>query len=276
MLGILLTSISSAFSELSDSIGKKETTERTYSHYTFGFLSVLGGALFLIITGFVRNDLVFSLASLPTFLPRLVLEVLQAHVTIEAIVRADRSDFGHIRTLTIPLLLAVDLMLGYGVSTSPMLGMGIIFCTIFVLLSYEHFKTKGLSLLLFTAVNAAVTISLFKYDITHFNSVASEQSIVSLVLVLYFFILAVVRAHENPIHLLFKPVFFVQAVSGGLASVFSSYAYSFAPASIITAAGRAFSVLFATLSGKLYFKERGFVIKLLLFCAIAGGLVLLV
>jgi len=276
MLGILLTSISSAFSELSDSIGKKETTERTYSHYTFGFLSVLGGALFLIITGFVRNDLVFSLASLPTFLPRLVLEVLQAHVTIEAIVRADRSDFGHIRTLTIPLLLAVDLMLGYGVSTSQMLGMGIIFCTIFVLLSYEHFKTKGLSLLLFTAVNAAVTISLFKYDITHFNSVASEQSIVSLVLVLYFFILAVVRAHENPIHLLFKPVFFVQAVSGGLASVFSSYAYSFAPASIITAAGRAFSVLFATLSGKLYFKERGFVIKLLLFCAIAGGLVLLV
>src|SRR3989344_8721126 len=130
MFGILLASISSAFSELSDSIGKKKTTERAYSHYTFGFLSVLGGALFLLIVGFVHNDFMFSLASLPTFLPRLVLEVLQAHVTIEAIVRADRSDFGHIRTLTIPLLLAVDLMLGYGVSTSQMLGMGIIFCTI--------------------------------------------------------------------------------------------------------------------------------------------------
>ncbi len=276
MFGILLASLSSAFSELSDSIGKKETTKRAYSHYTFGFLSVLGGALFLIMTGFVHNDFVFSLASLPTFLPRLVLEVLQAHVTIEAIVRTDRSDFGPIRTLTIPLLLAADLMLGYGVGVPQMFGMGIIFGTIFVLLSYEHFKTKGLSLLLFTAVNAAITISLFKYDITHFNSVASEQSIVSIVLVLYFFILAVVRAHENPLRLLFKRTFFVQAVSGGLGSVFNSYAYLFAPASIITTASRAFSVLFAILSGKVYFKERGFVIKLLLFCAMAGGLVLLV
>lgn len=276
MFGILLTSIGSAFSELSDSIGKKETSERAYSHYSFGFISVLGGAVLLVITGFIRNDLLFSLASLPTFLPRLVLEVLQAHITIEAIVRTDRSDFGHIRTLTIPLLLAADLALGYGVSTPQMLGMGIIFCTIFVLLSYEHFKTKGLFLLLFTAVNAAITISLFKYDITHFNSVASEQSIISVVLMLYFFILAVVRAHENPVRLLFKRAFFVQAVSGGLGSVFNSYAYSFAPASIITTASRAFSVLFSILSGKIYFKERGFVIKLLLFCAIAGGLLLLV
>jgi len=275
MLGIFFAFLSSAFSELSDSIGKRETSERVYSHYSFGFLSVLGGALLLIITGFIRDDFAFSLASLPTFLPRLVLEVLQAHVTIRAIVRADRSDFGHVRTLTIPLLLVADLILGYGVGVPQMLGMGIIFCTVFFLLSYEHFKTRGLFLLVFTAINAAVTISLFKYDITHFNSVESEQAIVSLVLVLYFFVLAVVRAHENPVHLLFKPAFFVQAVSGGFGAVLNSYAYSFAPASIITTASRAFSVLFAILSGRIYFKERGFVVKLLLFCAIAGGLLLL-
>lgn len=276
MFGILLTSISSAFSELSDSIGKKETGERVYSPYSFGFLSVLGGALFLIVIGFVRNDFAFSLASLPTFLPRLVLEVLQAHVTIQAVMRADRSDFGHIRTLTIPLLFIADLVLGYGIGTQQMFGMGIIFGTVFVLLSYEHFKTKGLSLLIFTAVNAAITISLYKYDITHFNSIESEQSIIAIVLLLYFFVLAVMRVHENPVRLLFKPTFFVQAVSGGLGSVFNSYAYSFDPASIITTASRAFSVLFAVLSGKLYFKERGFIVKLLLFCAIAGGLLLLV
>ena len=276
MLGVLLASVGSAFSELSDSIGKKQTAERACSHYTLGFLGVLGGALFLLVIGLVRNNFIFSLASLPTFLPRLMLEVLQAHITVRAIVRADRSDFGPIRTLTIPLLFAADLALGYTIGTHQILGMGIIFGTIFALLSYEQFKTKGLFLLIFTAVNAAITISLYKYDITHFNSVESEQSIVSIVLVLYFFILAVVRAHENPVQLLFKRTFFVQAVSGGLGSVFGSYAYSFAPTSIITAAMRAFAVLFSILSGKMYFKERGFVVKLLLFCAIAGGLVLLV
>jgi len=276
MLGVLLASVGSAFSELSDSIGKKQTAERACSHYTLGFLGVLGGALFLLVIGLVRNNFIFSLASLPTFLPRLMLEVLQAHITVRAIVRADRSDFGPIRTLTIPLLLAADLALGYTIGTHQILGMGIIFGTIFALLSYEQFKTKGLFLLIFTAVNAAITISLYKYDITHFNSVESEQSIVSIVLVLYFFILAVVRAHENPVQLLFKRTFFVQAVSGGLGSVFGSYAYSFAPTSIITAAMRAFAVLFSILSGKMYFKERGFVVKLLLFGAIAGGLILLV
>ena len=276
MLGVLLASVGSAFSELSDSIGKKQTAERACSHYTLGFLGVLGGALFLLVIGLVRNNFIFSLASLPTFLPRLMLEVLQAHITVRAIVRADRSDFGPIRTLTIPLLFAADLALGYTIGTHQILGMGIIFGTILILLSYERFKTKGLFLLIFTAVNAAITISLYKYDITHFNSVESEQSIVSIVLVLYFFILAVVRAHENPVQLLFKRTFFVQAVSGGLGSVFGSYAYSFAPTSIITAAMRAFAVLFSILSGKMYFKERGFVVKLLLFCAIAGGLVLLV
>ena len=97
-----------------------------------------------------------------------------------------------------------------------------------------------------------------------------------MVLVLYFFILAVMRAHENPFRLLFKRTFFIQAASSGLSSVFGSYAILFAPASIVTAALRAFAVFFSILSGKIYFSERGFFIKLLLFCAIAGGLVLLV
>lgn len=275
MFGVLLASISSALSELGDTIGKKKTGQGACSQYTLGFLNSIGAAVFLVTIGFMRHDLVFSLASLPTFLPRLVLEVLQAHVTVRAIIRADRSDFGPIRTLTIPLLLIADLVLGYHVHTGQIIGMGIIFATIFALLSYERFKTKGLSLLLFTAVNAAITLTLFKYDISHFNSVESEQSIVIIVLVLYFFILAVVRARENPLLLLFKRAFFVQAVSGGLSSVVVSYAYTFAAASIVTAALRASAVLFSLISGKLYFREGGFIMKLFLFCVIAAGLFLL-
>src|SRR3990167_800914 len=101
MFGILLAAASSAFSELSDSIGKKEVRDKAESYYTFGFLSLLFGAVFMAVVGFLRDSMVFSMESLPTFIPRAILEILQVHITILAIVKADRSDFGLIRTLTI-------------------------------------------------------------------------------------------------------------------------------------------------------------------------------
>lgn len=275
MVGILIAFISSACSELSDTIGKRKVGEGVGSYYTFGFLSLFFGTIILIIIGAWRHEFFFSLASLPTFIPRIILEVLQAHVGVLAIIKADRSDFGPIKTLTIPLLLIADILLGYTVTSQQILGMGLISITIFILLSYERFQTKGLSLVLFTAVNAVATISLYKYDITNFNSVESEQIIVQLVLLLYFFILASVVGRENPFVFLKQRSFLIQAIASGPVSSLTSFAYLFAPASIITAALRVFAVLFSILSGRLYFKEKGFVIKLLVFLGIITGLFLL-
>lgn len=275
MFGVLLAGLSSALSEISDSIGKKEVRGRVASYYTFGFLNLLFGTIIIIATGFVRHDFLFDIASLPTFLPRLALEVLQAHVSILALMRASRSDFGVIRMLTIPLLLAVDVMLGYHVTTLQVFGITLIVAAI-VLLSYsEHFKTKGIWLVVISAVNAVITISLYKYDVSHFNSVEAEQSIVCLVLVLYFFILAAYMKRENPFSYLVNPYFLVQTCASGLSTAAGSFAILFAPASIITTALRAFAVLFAIGSGRFYFREKHFAFKLGLFCIVVLGLVCL-
>lgn len=275
MTGIILAFISSAFTELSDVIGKKKVNDGVASYYTFGFLSLFFGTVILVIIGAWRHDFFFSLASLPTFLPRVFLEVLQTHVGVLAVIRADRSDFGPLKTLTIPLLLIVDILLGYAVTPQQIVGMGLISFTIFVLLFYEKFNTKGLWLILFTAVNAVATLSLYKYDITHFNSVESEQVIVQLVLLLYFFLLASLVGRENPLVFLKQRAFFIQALASGPVSSIGSFAYVFAPASIITAALRAFAVLFSILSGRFYFKEKGFIVKVSLFIGILIGLILL-
>ena len=275
MFGILLAALSSASSELSDSISKKEVSDGAASYYTLGFLTILFGTVVLMLIGIWRQDFIFSLASLPTFVPRVFLEVIQAHVSILAVVKADRSDYGPIRTLTIPLLLAVDIWLGYSVTTMQMLGMTIIFITIFLLMSYERFQAKGLFLMLFTAINAVATLSLYKYDITHFNSVETEQVLVQLVLLIYFFVLAVLVARENPFTFLRKRAFIAQASASGLASSFTSYAYVFAPASIITAALRASAVLFSVVSGKYYFKEKRLLLKISAVCGILAGFYLL-
>ena len=276
MIGIWLAGLSSACSELSDSIGKRQVGIGTASFYTFGFLNLLIGTMILLGLGIWRHDFYLSLASLPTLIPRIILEILQAHMTVLAVVKADRSDFGPIRILTVPLLLVVDMLLGYVVTPLQMVGVGLITLTIALLLLSEKFRARGSLLVLFTAVNAVATISLYKYDITHFNSVETEQIVVQLILLIYFFVLASVVAKENPFSYLRTRTFALQTGASGLASVIATYAYLFAPASIITASLRASSVLLALVSGTYYFKEKHILVKVLVACGIIVGLLLLI
>jgi len=275
MIGVLLAGASSALREVSDSIGKKEVQDRVVSYYTFGFLNLLFGTSFLIAYGFLFHDLVFTVASLPTFLPRVCLEILQAHLTVLAVTTADRGNFGFVKTLTIPLLLGADIVLGYAVSGMQMLGIGIILAAVLFLVITEGRHMKGRWFLIASAVNAAITLSLFKYDITNFNSVAAEQSIIMSILMLYFFLCAFIICRENPFAFLRRRIFVVQTTSSGLSEALSSFAYSFAPAAVITTGLRATAILFAMLSGKLYFHEKGFLLKVGLFCLIVLGLIFL-
>ena len=275
MVGIALAALSNLFIEISDSIGKYEVKRGAVSVYTFGFLTVFFGTIILLAQGYVRDDLTFSLASLPTFAPRLILEILQAHVMVRAVSMADRGDFGFVRALTIPLLLAIDIFLGYAIGIPQIAGMGLILFSILILVLIEHGRIRGGWLLLIGTVNAAITISLYKYNITNFNSVAAEQGIVGIALMIYFFAQAKYSAGENPLRYLLKPVFLGQSAASGLAGVAASFAYVLAPASVITAALRSSSVLFAVLSGKIYFREKHFLAKIILFAFIAFGLVLL-
>ncbi|MDO8562009.1 MAG: hypothetical protein Q7S05_04265 [bacterium] len=275
MFGIALTAVSTAFQEMADSIGKYAMGERTASIYTIGFLSFLFGTLLLVAEGLIRHSYAFSFASLPTLLPRLFLEVVQAHVTVRAVMIADRSDFGLVRTITIPLLLMVDIILGYAITPAQFFGVAIIVLAVSTLVLIEKQQMKGAGLLVVTAVNAVITLSLYKYDITHFNSVEAEQTIVNIVLMLYFFTLATRIAKENPFAFLRRPLFLLQSLSSGSAHIAVSFAYMFAPASIITTAHRSFSVLFALISGRFYFHEKRIYLKVFIFLMVATGLVLL-
>lgn len=136
-------------------------------------------------------------------------------------------------------------------------------------------KIKALALLVTSAVLAVGTITLFKYDITHFNSVEAEQVLVHVVLMAYF-VLRALMVRENPFALLSKRIFDVQTGASGLAHVAASFAYFYAPAVIITSVMRGSTVIFAITSGKLYFHERGLRIKLAGLFGILLGLALLV
>ncbi|HEY4500699.1 MAG TPA: hypothetical protein VJI70_00295 [Candidatus Paceibacterota bacterium] len=285
MFGLLLVAGSTVAEEVGISVGKWETAHGKEKVLSMGFLNSFWTTIFLLAIVFIipkdffapgfPSGFVFNMASLPTFLPRVALEILQAYATVYAIMRADRSTFGFLHTITIPLLLVADILLAYSVSLPQIVGMSLIITSLILLFINHGIRRAGAWLVVFTAINAVATISLFKYDITHFNSVEAEQAIVCLVLVIFFFFMALAKEKKNPLRFLAHPVFFTQSFLIGVGGVAGSFAYLFSTASVITAAKRAFTILFAMFSDRIYFHEKKPWVKTMSFILIALGLVLL-
>lgn len=274
MFGIILVSLGTFTGELSDSLGKLEVKKRVESLYTMGFLSVFWAAVLLVATVPLGATFVFRLASLRTFIPRVGFELLGANLTIRAIVKADRSTFSFLRILTIPLLLLVDLRLGYAISAGQIVGIGLMLVALYVLLHDGNRSRRGAGLAFLTALNAVVTISLYKYDISHYNSVAGEQVIVTAILLAYFIVMSL-RAGQKPWRFLWRPIPGLQSFSSGAGGVLEGFAYKYAPASIILTLKRALGVLWSILFGNAYFKEKHLRHKLVALGLIVVGLYLI-
>lgn len=271
MFGVILESIASVFNESSDSIGKFAFNRKLENVYTLGFLSLFWTIIFLAITVIFGAALKFSVESLPFFVPRAILEVIQMELTIHAIVKADRSTFGFIRLVTVPLLLLVDIGLHYSISIHQLIGIALILVTLIWLLKNGKLNKQGSLLVLLTAINATITLSLYKYDISHFNSVAAEQILIALIIMLYMLI----RNPEKPWRYLIKPLTGTQALLAGLGGAIEGYAYSFAPASIILTAKRALSVFWSIIFGNRIFKEKQLGFKIIGLLIIVLALVLI-
>lgn len=276
MLGIILVSIGTLFEEISDSIGKNKMASREESPYTMAFLSLFWGTIFFGIISVVKNNLfTFQLASLPTFSIRAIFEVIQLYVSVIAIAQADRTTFCFLRTLTIPLLLIADLFLGYRVGLFGIVGISVITLTILLLFSRHEVKKMGSGFIIFSAINAVFTISLYKYNITHFNSVVVEQLLMYVILLIAFFFIALVGAKENPFIFLTRPVFLLQSFSVGLGGMIESFAFNYGAASLIIAAKRSASIFWTLLSGKHCFNEKNIVFKIIITVLLIIGLIFL-
>ncbi len=276
MFGVLITSLGTLFTEVSNSIGKFEAMEGKEGIYSLIFLNSLFQAVIFIVLAVTGSEkFVFVLASLPTFSVRFLLELFQAYVGAKATITADRSTTSFLFVLTIPLLLIVDVALGYAFNIYYLIGMAILILVFISFFYNRNFSKKGSLYAAIAAVNAVLTISLYKYDITHFNSVVGEQLVLTVFFLIAFFFFAYFRTKENPFRLLSRPVCAVQSASDGIGAVLISFAYPFAPASVITAAKRSSSVLWAVLSGNHYFKEKHILLKFSIMVFLIASLVFL-
>ncbi len=276
MLSAILISIGTFFEEISDSIGKVKVSNGEESVFIMAFLSLFWSAIFYILICIFKSEaFIFNFASLPTFITRALLEIIQLYVSVLAIADADRSTYSFVRTMTIPLLLLIDFALGYKIVLLSVVGVVVVLIAILVLFINRKIEKKGMGLVIFSAINAVVTISLFKYNTTHFNSLVAEQLSIVLILLAFFALVSIFKNKENPFIFLSKPIFFLQSFSVGLGGVIESFGYSYGIASIATAVKRSSALLWSLLTGKIYFKEKNISLKFAIMFLLIIGLVLM-
>lgn len=275
MIAVILVLFSGFFEETSSALAKRNLMDQKYKFYSIGFLDMFFAALiFWTIIAF-KGAFSFNQAALPLFIIRAALEITLAHITFIAIRDADRSAYAFVRTLTLPILLVVDFVLGYSISSSKVFGILLILASLCLLFFKKGINKKGISFTLLTALLAVATISMFKYSITHWNTVEVDQGLMYLILAFYFFLLAFFRK-ERPLKSFKAPKLLLQSVTRSLASIIISFAYIFALASVVTTVKRAVAVMWAILSGHFYFREKGLGVKILALLLILTGLILLV
>jgi hypothetical protein len=276
MFGVILIIVGTILDEISSSAGKWNVNNKKESIYTLGFLNFFWVSIIFLVIILIKGQFLFNLDSLPLFALLMILEIAQAYSSLHAVVEAERSTFGFLMVGTIPLLLLVDIFLGYPIVFLSLIGISLIVVGLLFLFTNHGLSKKGMKYVLFSTFNAVATISIFKYLITNYNSVEAQQFVTSIILLIFLFIMAIWRSKENPLTFIFKKRFLYQSISRGFGVVLMSTAYLYAPASVITGAKRGTSVLASIVSGNKYFHEKHLIIKIISFMLVVVGLILLV
>ena len=276
MIALLLITVGNFFSEIAASIGKREVAKKEESVFTMIFLNLVFALLILGgIAIFREGSFVFSLDSWPTFSARVLLELALSYITVTAIVKSDRSTFGFVRTSTIVFVFLIDIILGTFFDFWEMVGISVVVIALLIIFLNHGISKKGLNWVIASSIIAAITISLYKYDITNYNSVVAEQFLTLAVMAVYAFLMAHFVNKEDPILFLRKPIFLVESFSAGVETAIVSFAFLFVPASVGTAMSRSVSIMWSLVFGRHLFKEKHFLLKTGVFVVLLVGIIML-
>lgn len=278
MLAAMLVLVGNFFEELSASASKHAFTGRVFTYVLYGFLIEAISVLFFGGTALIGGySLAYNTHALPLFALRVITEFLQCEVVFRALAIADRSTFGFVRVLTIPLLLIVDIMMGYKITNIEFLGIGIILVVLLAYFAGGKLHGKGMGLSLASALLSVSDLSLYKYDIAHYNVATVSQLYVALALFAIYAVRLVLSKTDRKllVEMTAHPLLGLVFVSQGFSSLLTSLAYQYAPASLILAFSRGVSVMWSLLSGVFYFHEERVLRKTFAFAIIVIGLFVL-
>jgi hypothetical protein len=279
MIALFLITIGLFFEESSTAIGKRAVANKLETIFSYGFLNLFWTLIFYMLAVLLlHRSFYFNPHSLPFFIPRSILDITLSYLGVRAIAAADRSTYAFLRLISIPLLLMIDIILGYHISPLEIIGMMLIFVSLVFLIGHHTINKKGSGLVIATALIAPITLSLYKYDITHYNSVAAEQSLLTMAELAFFTVAAWYHGREKTWNYLLKEKPELQSMLQGLGSTLVAYSYAYVPASIALTFNRLMATVWAIIFGNVYFHEKklrqklaGYGVMLLALILIAVG-----
>lgn len=261
MLVLAIIFTSTFLLEVANSIGKQSANRQMLSVYAFAFLSLFWALLFLLLTSILGAEFKFSLESIPTLLIRILLECAVAYVSTQAIIKSDRSTNGFLGALSIPLLLVIDSQLGYSFSQAQYLGFALVIISVVLLFIKGGNSKQGVGWTVAAIILGVATASLYKYNITHFNSVVAEQIIVLSSVLVFFALMTYISEKRLPLHFLLNRKQGAQSLSAGLSVAIESFAFMYAPATIVIAVKRGLSIVWSIVFGQRMFQEQNLGVK---------------
>lgn len=276
MLVLSLLLVSTFLHEVAESLGKRSIQHKEETVFNIAFLGAFWGLILMVGTVvFFNAPIKVSPESIPLLGMRLIGEIALGWIAAKMLVKADLSTIGFLRILTIPLILAVDLILGYHLSIVQIIGIFLMIVALYLAFHHNPKGKRGAGWVLAGAFLAVLTASLFKYNITHYNSVAAEQIIILSAMVTFFFVTSYSKK-KSPLKLLIRPVSGAQSFAQGFSMTILSFAFALAPASIIIALNRTLSLWWTIILGRKYFHETSLPRKLQASCILAVGLFMVI
>lgn len=283
MLWLLLIFTWTFFNEISNSITKtKSQKNNIYSlwlvislFWTFIFLGILIFKLFFI-SGITIN---YNIKSLPITILRTLLEIVLMYVWLMATKHCDRSTYTIIRSVTIPLLLIIDILLWYEVTRNNLIGLLIIFWAFlfFNLWPNSTLNFRWWKYALWFAILASLTTSLYKYNISNFwNSVEIEQFSVFLSFLLFYLYKDYKETWLEWLKLITQKAFLLQGLTMITSTLLISYAFLLVNASTGMAIKRSWSLIWGILFWKFVFNEEKIRRKLLMWTFVIIGVFFIV
>lgn len=270
LIWLLLWIIWTFFEEINSSINKHKSQKHHFLKMwviTTFFWMIVFLLSWLYKYYFTQINLNFNFDSIFLLFIRLIFEILQTYFTMQAIQKADRTTFSTIRILTIPLLIIVDIILGYNFTFYSFIWMWIILLAFIIFnFRWKIINFKWWQYVLFTAINAVFTISIFKYSITHYwNSVEIDQFFILSWILLFFIIYNYKKNKSCALKLIIQEKqFLFQWIAIWLASLILSYSYLYLNASEATMIKRAWEMFWSIIAWYLFFKESHIYKKLIL------------
>jgi hypothetical protein len=220
--------------------------------------------IFSGIVVFVENDRSFTRTLLSFFL--LIFQVLAGvlfnELTNKAIHHAERSTFSVLSTITIPLLLICDILLGYETTRWQIGGVMLLVVMLTYVFFRGHFSMKGVKYVISSNLISLGTIVAFKYTTTYYASTELMNFLTSGGISALLFVIICKTKGFKGIKAVMKPKYIGFASLYGVGGVLCAAAYKFMIASMVIALKRFLSMIFGVITGKLYFHEKNTISKL--------------